>query len=120
MAVYVDDMRANFGRMVMCHMIADTPEELRAMAMRIGVAQKWIQHEGTFKEHFDIAQVKKKSAIYQGAIPITWRETAAMCQRRRITGSLGNPNDAVAWLIEYHRQQKESGNDGGVATAEPE
>ena len=43
MAVYVDDMRANFGRMKMCHMIADTIDELHTMADRIGVARRWFQ-----------------------------------------------------------------------------
>ena len=41
MTVYVDDMKAKFGRMIMCHMIADTDEELHTMASKIGVKLKW-------------------------------------------------------------------------------
>ena len=32
MAVYVDDMKWPFKGMMMCHMLADTSEELHAMA----------------------------------------------------------------------------------------
>lgn len=63
MAVYVDDMKAPFGRMVMCHMLADTTNELLAMADKIGVARKWIQHPGTAKEHFDIALKAKTNSL---------------------------------------------------------
>ena len=59
MSVYVDDMRAPFGRMIMCHMIADTSDELHAMAARIGVARKWCQYPSTSKEHYDIALSKQ-------------------------------------------------------------
>jgi hypothetical protein len=48
--VYVDDMRATFGRMTMCHMIADTNAELHRMACDIGMQPQWIQKAGTYQE----------------------------------------------------------------------
>jgi len=83
MAVYGDDMRASFGRLVMCHMVADTREELDAMADRIGVARKWIQYPGTHREHYDICLSKRAAAIAAGALEITWRETALHCREKR-------------------------------------
>ena len=72
MAVYVDDMNAPFGQMVMCHLIADTTKELLAMVDKIGVRRKWIQDQGTHREHFDIALSKKKLALENGAIEIEY------------------------------------------------
>lgn len=83
MAVYVDDMKAKFGRMIMCHMIADTTEELLTMADTIGVARKWIQYPGTPREHFDIALSKRKLAVQHGAEEITWRELGEKVRARR-------------------------------------
>ncbi|MBN9053574.1 MAG: DUF4031 domain-containing protein [Rhizobiales bacterium] len=77
MTVYVDDMRAAFGRMVMCHMWADDLSELLAMVDRIGVARKWIQghpelsfgkHRRASWVHFDIALGKRVLAIRAGAV----------------------------------------------------
>lgn len=68
MSVYVDDAIFPFGRMMMCHMVADTREELLEMADKIGVARKWIQDYGTPKEHFDICKSKREVAIANGAI----------------------------------------------------
>lgn len=73
MSVYVDDMKAGFGRMIMCHMIADTREELFAMVDAIGVARHWIQKAGTPWEHFDICKSKRARAITAGAIEINKR-----------------------------------------------
>jgi hypothetical protein len=77
MAVYVDDVRLPFGRMIMCHMWADTLDELLAMADRIGVQRKWIQGHPTLSfgkhrmaswVHFDISLGMKSKAIAAGAI----------------------------------------------------
>lgn len=79
MTVYVDDMRAPFGRMIMCHMIADTSKELHAMAARIGVARRWCQYPGTWKEHYDVCLSKREVAVQVfGAKQITWCELAEM------------------------------------------
>lgn len=65
--VYVDNPLYRFGHMQMCHMVADTTEELLEMADRIGVQRKWIQDSGTYKEHFDICKSKRKLAVKLGA-----------------------------------------------------
>lgn len=86
MAVYVDDMRAPFGRMIMCHMVADTDVELHWMARRIGVARKWFQHPDTPKRHYDICLSKRKLAVQFGAVEITRRELAAIVAKREGRG----------------------------------
>lgn len=84
MGVYVDGMEAAFGRMVMCHMVADTTEELLAMADKIGVQRKWIQYPGTYHEHFDICLTRKRKAITAGAVLIGWREFADLMEWKKI------------------------------------
>nr|WP_244556788.1 DUF4031 domain-containing protein [Fulvimarina manganoxydans] len=65
-------------------MLADTTDELIAMADRIGVARKWLQNAGTAHEHFDIALSKRALAVAAGAQEITWREAGKMIRERRI------------------------------------
>lgn len=80
--VYVDNFNAPFGRMIMCHMVADTTDELLAMADKIGVSRRWIQDAGTYLEHFDICLSAKKKAIAAGAKEMGAREQARMvCSR---------------------------------------
>jgi hypothetical protein len=83
MAVYVDDMQAGFGRMVMCHMVADTDEELHAMAGQIGVARRWHQKDGTPHSHYDICKSKRVSAIALGAIEIGQRKLVEIIRTKR-------------------------------------
>lgn len=77
MTVYVDDVRHAFGNMVMCHLWADTLDELLAMVDVIGVQRKWIQGHPTLSfgkhrhaswVHFDIALSKKSLALRHGAV----------------------------------------------------
>lgn len=91
MTVFVDDMRAPFGRMVMCHCWAGRDvdlgfgrsgyevavDELLAMMDIIGVSRKWIQghptlsfgkHRNASWVHFDISLGKRALAVKAGAV----------------------------------------------------
>lgn len=102
MAVYVDKMQARYRRMVMCHMVADTTEELLRMADAIGVDRKWIQLEGTYKEHFDIAKTKLAAAKRCGAIEITQSELGAFLAAKRELLSQQEGNRIVRHPNEDH------------------
>jgi hypothetical protein len=75
--VYVDDMKAQYGRMIMCHMIADTVDELHAMADKIGIERRWFQ-ASTNHPHYDISLSKRKLAVQFGAEEITARQTVEL------------------------------------------
>lgn len=68
MSVYVDAPIWPFGRMMMCHMLADTPSELHAMADKIGVARRWFQRSRY--PHYDICKSKRSKAVALGAVEI--------------------------------------------------
>lgn len=82
MPVYVDNMRAKVGRMIMCHMMADTTEELLDMADKIGLNRKWLQNPGTLKEHFDVALVTKNKAIKAGAIEVSMMDLGRLMLKK--------------------------------------
>ncbi len=99
MTVYVDDMKAKFGRMIMCHMIADTDTELHAMAALIGVERRWHQTAPKASHsHYDIALSIRAKAIAFGAMEITYRECALMAINRskaRPTAPLVTPSEGL-------------------------
>lgn len=63
-------------------MIADTTEELLAMADKIGVQRKWIQDKGTYLEHFDICLSKRAKAVQLGAKEISMMDLGRMTMKR--------------------------------------
>jgi len=87
MAVYVDDMHqtemGKYRRMKMCHMLADTEDELLAMADKIGVARRWHQYPGTPKSHFDVCMSKRALAVQLGAVEIEMRRTGEIVSAKR-------------------------------------
>lgn len=93
MPVYVDDMRAPYGRMVMCHMIADTDAELHQMAAKIGVARRWHQKAGTPHSHYDICLAKRAMAVGAGAIEIDRARLGEIIQAKRTALKKGEPHD---------------------------
>lgn len=72
MPAYVDDARHPYRRMIMCHMVADTLEELHEMADKIGLNRAWYQDHRL--PHYDLSITKRAEAISNGAKPITSRE----------------------------------------------
>ena len=125
MSVYVDDVRHRFGRMIMCHLWADSLDELLAAVDAIGVQRKWIQgyptlsfgkHRNASWVHFDISLTMKDRAIARGAIltdkygpvehtsrlqmlsdnPATAARAAAMLSRVISIRGKGSPHDAAA------------------------
>lgn len=96
MSVYVDPIK-DYGRharlqglshLTWAHMVADTHEELVAMARTIGLRDDWIQDAGTHKEHYDLTPAKRALAVREGAIEVSVREIAALTTAKKQGGLL--------------------------------
>jgi hypothetical protein len=118
MTVYVDDMCARFGRMIMCHMIADTDAELHAMAAAIGVARRWHQAPPRHDSHYDIALSKRALAVSLGAVEVSWRDCSMMTflRRRDPSASLITAAEGEAMLMaEFERRRRTSDEEPATA-----
>lgn len=82
MAVYVDNASHRYGYMVMCHMVADSLEELHAMADKIGVRRQWFQRKRLDMPHYDICRTKRKLAIKHGAKEVSTKELVRILIKR--------------------------------------
>lgn len=87
MSIYVDKAIYGYGRMVMCHMVADSPEELHAMADQIGVARRWFQAppKASFW-HYDVCKSKRALAVEAGAVECDRNTFVAALRRIRASG----------------------------------
>jgi Protein of unknown function (DUF4031)/Bifunctional DNA primase/polymerase, N-terminal len=90
MAVYVDDLNvrtdvpdgATVVRGRWSYLFADTEDELRAFATKIGLKETWIQHPGQPHVHFDVVGRLRQRAIAAGAQPVTWRQAGEFFAER--------------------------------------
>jgi hypothetical protein len=82
MSVYVDTARHGLGRMVMGHMVADTLDELHAMASALGLKPEWFQKDSSFP-HYDVSLSVRRVAVARGAIEVSPRQLASIIRRLR-------------------------------------
>jgi hypothetical protein len=80
--------------MLMCHMLADSPQELHAMADRLGIARRWYQHEAS-TPHYDLPKEKRAAAIAAGAVEVDRRGLVAVI--RSIRASILASPDGGVW-----------------------
>ena len=81
-----------WGRPVFsAHLMASTTEELIAFARRIGLQEKWLQHRGEVKEHFDLIGLAKcAQAEAAGAEPVDRRVFVERMRARIPSRSCGS------------------------------
>lgn len=100
--MYVDPAIHGYGRMVMCHMWADTLDELLAMADAIGVQRKWLQRPPKADwVHFDVCKAKRAKAVKLGAVETDKFAAAEHCYR--LAG-----NQAMLDVVLKCRQRREA------------
>jgi Protein of unknown function (DUF4031) len=94
--VYVDNMLMPYKpkhrpgvTYLMSHMIADTDDELHAMARKINVSRRWYQGD-----HYDVCKSARELAIELGARQITRIQLSAMAMLRRWGEPMGEPETA--------------------------
>lgn len=64
-------------------MTADSTEELIEFALKLGLQAKYLQFPGTWKEHFDVTEPKRKKAVLLGAIEVSFRERIIQMRETR-------------------------------------
>ena len=80
MTVYVDEFRhwaptkLRCFQAGSCHMMADTEQELHAMARKLGLRRSWFQPVSS--PHYDLTKAKRTKALELGAVFVPAKEQA--------------------------------------------
>lgn len=82
MSVYVDSLVEygwKLGRS--CHMVADTLDELHAMAKHIGLRRSWFQEKSA--PHYDLTMGRRERAVAAGCVELDRRAFVKKIQALR-------------------------------------
>ena len=86
MACYVDAVRsyptAGLRFTEFCHLLADTREELHAMADQLGIPRRFFQ-EHPWRWHHDLPEHLRAEAVALGAREVGMHEVGALLRRRK-------------------------------------
>lgn len=74
---------ARVVRGVWSHLVADSTDELMHLADLIGLRPEWIQDPGTWGEHFDVTEPKRRAAIAVGAVELTVQQMGTWLNDKR-------------------------------------
>lgn len=77
------------------HLVADDPDELHQMAVRLGIPQRGFHRHrrSSALNHYDLPEGLRLRAIELGAVAITWREMGRLTREWRHAGAPPNQPD---------------------------
>jgi hypothetical protein len=97
-ACYVDALReypdAGLRFTVFCHLLADTRDELHAMADELGIPRRFFQ-DHPWRWHHDLPAHLRARAVELGAREVTMHEVGALLRQRRSALASGIAVDAT-------------------------
>lgn len=106
MTVYIKTLRAPSGRLTKCQMLADSDDELHALAQRIRIhKRRWNPPENHHAGYYDVPLTMRADALRAGAVSVSLLRAQCMSFRRMWTGHLGSPETARNWWKECVLQQ---------------
>ena len=86
MSCYVDTVRsypdAGLRFTEFCHLLADTPEELHAMAAALGMPRRMYQ-DHPWRWHYDLPGHLREQAVQLGAQEVTMHRVGALLRARK-------------------------------------
>ena len=71
--IFIDDVRLTYGKTKICHAVAETTDELLAVANAIDVEPHHIKGEGTRYEFLVVPWDKRKEVLKHNATEVTIR-----------------------------------------------